>query len=262
MFERPQKPFLTVDTGEAYQPIRLTYEIHQKDKLIERLNAMACCKKGRNANTWDWFWQNECADLPFESLESYQQSTSAPLRLGTFSVCDQSLFLTLPSFKRACLAIPFCQRMIHSSLASLQYADFVNHVFGIDSQLPHNVTDVFDHNALENRLAQRLADYDIVQTKCEQANTAEEALAILSAYTEAESKKCLPYAERHTFQHDNNKDDPNTAFHSFYIYLRSRELVAIRRWFSDTGYSLSDAADETIEKVFGNVNLGLMDSTA
>ena len=34
MFDRLQKPFLTVETGEAYQPIRLTYEIKNEAKKI------------------------------------------------------------------------------------------------------------------------------------------------------------------------------------------------------------------------------------
>jgi hypothetical protein len=30
MFERLQKPFLTVETGEAYQPLRLSFLIHDE----------------------------------------------------------------------------------------------------------------------------------------------------------------------------------------------------------------------------------------
>ena len=68
MFERLQKPFLTVETGEAYQPIRLSYVILQKDKLIEILQHLQCCEKNPNANTWNWFWRAECEDLHFESI--------------------------------------------------------------------------------------------------------------------------------------------------------------------------------------------------
>ncbi len=48
-------------------------------------------------------------------------------------------------------------------------------------------------------------------------------------------------------------------FLSFYIFLRSRELVAIKRWFGETGYSLADAADETVEQVFGGMGIDLLD---
>ena len=32
MFERLQKPFLTVETGEAYQPVRIAYQLLQPDR--------------------------------------------------------------------------------------------------------------------------------------------------------------------------------------------------------------------------------------
>ena len=75
MFERLQKPFLTVDTGEAYQPIRLTYTVFQQDKLIDLLNTLKCCEKNPNASAWNWFWRDECNDIPFESLDDYVKNT-------------------------------------------------------------------------------------------------------------------------------------------------------------------------------------------
>jgi hypothetical protein len=45
----------------------------------------------------------------------------------------------------------------------------------------------------------------------------------------------------------------------FYIFLRSRELVAIRRWFGETNYMLSDALDETVEQVFGGMDIDIID---
>ena len=71
MFERLQKPFLTVETGEAYQPLRLTYDIYQKNKLIEMLNQLACLEQ-KQVNAWNWYWNHECEDLHFESLDSYK----------------------------------------------------------------------------------------------------------------------------------------------------------------------------------------------
>jgi len=47
----------------------------------------------------------------------------------------------------------------------------------------------------------------------------------------------------------------DVVFLGFYIFLRVRELVAIRRWFGETGYTLSDAAEETVQLVFGNMDI-------
>jgi len=255
MFERLQKPFLTVETGEAYQPIRLTYDLHQKDKIIDILNSLQCCEKSPYA--WNWFWKAECEELHFESLDSYAKNVQRPPRLGTFTLHDDKLFLNLPSFKRACLAVPFFHRTINPSIANVTHADFINKVFGLDERLPHGFTELFKEDDLEKLLKQRVLDYEKVQTRCEQATSAEEATAILTEYTETETQKRLPYAERYEFQY--TQENIDVVFVSFYIFLRGRELVAIRRWFGNNNYSLSDAADETVEQVFGGMDIDILD---
>lgn len=257
MFERLQKPFLTVDTGEAYQPIRLTYNVHQPDKLVETLNNLKCLEKNPNATTWNWFWRDECDELPFESLDDYTKGANAP-RLGTFTLRNNMLHLNLSSFKRACLAVPFIHRAINPAIADIHHADFINKVFGTDERLPHGFTELFKEDELEHIINQRISDYEKVQIKCEKADSAEDAIALLANYTKTESQKRLPYAERYTFDKSEGLD-PDVIFLSFYIFLRGRELVAIRRWFGNTGYSLFEAADETVEQVFGGMNIDLIE---
>lgn len=251
MFERLQKPFLTVETGEAYQPIRLSYHLHQKAALIEKLNQLKCCEK-QSGNAWNWFWRDECDDLHFESLDSFKKNPEHALRLGTLTIRNERLYLNLPSFKRACLAVPFFHRLLESQVATVDRADFLNKVFGLDERLPHGFSELFKEEELEKIIQQRLHEYEVVQEQVEHAASPEEALSILSTYTKTETKKRLPYAERYAFD-IKPSDDPDVIFLGFYIFLRGRELVAIRRWFGETGYSLSDAMDETVEKVFGSI---------
>lgn len=258
MFERLQKPFLTVETGEAYQPIRLTYDLYKKNDLAQVLNNLKCCEKKPDGIAWNWFWKGECDELHFESLDSYKKNTIEPLRLGTITIRENKLFINLPSFKRACLAVPFFHRMIAQEIAKIQNADFINKVFGLDERLPHGFSEVFKEDELEKIVNQRVSDYEKVQEQCEHATSAEEAFAVLSDYTRAESSKRLPYAERYTF-HDSQGQDPDVVFLGFYIFLRGRELVAIRRWFGNTSYTLADAAEETIEQVFGGMNIDIIE---
>ncbi len=258
MFERLQKPFLTVETGEAYQPIRLTYPLYQKDRLVNALNKLKCCEKNPTANSWNWFWREECDDLHFESLDSYKKNPGYPLRLGTLTIRDNTLYINLPSFKRACLAVPFFNRTIESEVAKVDHADFINKVFGVDERLPHGFAELFKEDELEKIVEQRVREYEKIQQDVEHAKTAEEAFTILSSYTQTESKKRLPYAERYVFQESMNSD-PDVIFLGFYIFLRGRELVAIRRWFGETGYSLATAAEETVEQVFGGMNIDIIE---
>lgn len=258
MLERLQKPFLTVETGEAYQPIRLTFVFKDKNRLIEALEKLSCIQKNTTANSWTWYWKGECDEFHFESLDTFRKNTENPSRIGTFSLREDKLYLNLPSFKRACLAVPFFYRNISPEIASVGIADFINKVFAIDERLPHGFTELFKEEELDRILHQRIEDYHKVKEECEQAPSAEEAFSILSAYTETESKKRLPYAERYVFEITPDQD-PDVTFLAFYIYLRGRELVAIKRWFGQTGYTLADAADETIEQVFGGMGIDIIE---
>ncbi|TAK75193.1 MAG: hypothetical protein EPO11_05880 [Gammaproteobacteria bacterium] len=252
MFERLQKPFLTVETGEAYQPIRLTYDLYQKNQLIDALNELTCCEKNPRGEAWTWFWRDECDDLHFESVDSYRKNSEHPLRLGTLTIYQDKLYLNLPSFKRACLAVSFFYRKIDEAIAKVHNADFLNKVFGLDERLPHGFTELFKEEELEKIVRQRIHDYEAVQEKIENAASTQEAFTLLAEYTKAEAKKRLPYAERYPF-YEHQNDDPDVVSLGFYIYLRSRELVAIRRWYGEMGYSLDDAAKEITNQVFGDM---------
>lgn len=260
MFERLQKPFLTVETGEAYQPVRLTYDLLAKESLVEILNSLKSCEKTTNPATlsWNWFWRDECNDLHFESIDSFKKNSDFPVRLGTLSIRDGKLYLNLPSFKRACLAVPFFSRIFTDSVAHANKAEFINKVFGIDERLPHGFTELFKDEELDNIIVKRVEDYEKVQTEIEHANSADEAFTYLYEYKKSEAQKRLPYAERYQFQYE-GITDPDIISLSFYIFLRSRELVAIRRWFGETGYNLADAAEETVEQVFGGMDIDIID---
>ncbi|MBX3709953.1 MAG: hypothetical protein KIT56_05860 [Gammaproteobacteria bacterium] len=257
MFERLQKPFLTVETGEAYQPIRIVYDLLQRDAFIEALSKLKCIEN-KQTNGWNIFWRNECDDIHFESLDSFKKNPKNPTRLGTFLLKEKALYLNLPSFKRACLLVPFLHKLIDPSIIKIKKADFINKVFGLNERLPHGFSELFDEDELEKIVHQRIHDYETVQERCEQAETADAAFKILSEYTNTESRKRLPYAERYTFQ-EISKIEPDVAYLGFYIFLRGRELVAIRRWFGETGYTLADAAEETIEQVFGGMHIDIIE---
>src|SRR4029078_10713326 len=136
MFERLQKPFLTVETGEAYQPIRNSYYIKDIEQLKNRLNELKFLEK-KDESSWNIYWREECDDLHFESLDSYKRNAQHPLRLGTFLIKNNTLYLNLPSFKRACLLVPLMHKLISPEIAYVKRADFINKVFGLSERLPH-----------------------------------------------------------------------------------------------------------------------------
>lgn len=258
MFERLQKPFLTVETGEAYQPVRLTYQIYNEIALKQILSQLECIEFDEKMQAWHWYWRAECDDLHFISIDSFERNPNNQIRIASLQIQGDRLYINLRSFKRACLAVPFFYRWIDRKIALINHADFVNKVFAVDERIVHGFVEMFSEEELTSILQQRLADYQAVQIKCEAAATAEEAFELLSEYTHQEAKKRLPYAERYMFVLD-EQDDSDVVFLGFYIYLRGRELVAIKRWFGETGYSLADAADETMDAVFGGLGIDLLE---
>ena len=258
MFDRLQKPFLTVETGEAYQPIRLTFNVLNLSQLETAFTNLACIEKNTAANSWSWYWKNECDDLHFESIDSFRKHAERPLRLATIIIREDKCYINLPSFKRACLAVPFFHKMIKKDILTIHIADFINKVFALDERLPHGFAELFKENELDRILQQRVEDYHHVKERCEDADSAESAFKILYDYTKAEAQKRLPYAERYVFDLS-QQDDPDIVFLAFYIFLRGRELVAIKRWFGQTGYTLANAADETIEQVFGGLGVDIIE---
>ena len=259
MFDRLQKPFLTVETGEAYQPLRISYELLQKEALIALLDNTVCLTKNPSStDSWNWYWKGECDALQFDSLDSFKRNPEHPVRLGAIMLKGDAFYISLPSFKRACLGVPFFHKLIKSDIARLDHVDFINKVFGLDERLPHGFTELFKEEELTRILEQRNEEYHTVQAQCEDAPTVEVAFGILKDYTEAEAHKRLPYAERYVFDMS-AASEPEIVFLSFYIFLRSRELVAIKRWFGSSGYSLADAADEVVQQVFGDMNIDMLE---
>jgi hypothetical protein len=258
MFDRLQKPFMTVETGEAYQPLRLTYDLYDSTALIAALNNMKCLTKGAAGDSWNWYWKAESDDMHFESLDSFRRNEEAPVRLGTLLVKNGHFYISMPSFKRACLAVPFFHRVISQDIAKIHHVDFINKVFAIDERLPHGFSELFKEDELQRILESRVSDYHAIQERCEHADSVDEAFSILKEYTTMESQKRLPFAERYVFDF-NDATDPEIIFLSFYIFLRGRELVAIKRWFGETGYSLADAAEETVEQVFGGMDIDILE---
>lgn len=258
LFERLQKPFLTVETGEAYQPVRLTYLLKNKEQFLQSLEKIQCLQKNVAPNSWTWYWKGECNELHFESIDAFKRDSAHLLRLGTLMLREDKVYLNLPSFKRACLAVPLFHKLITQDVAMIEMADFINKVFALDERLPHGFTELFKEEELNKILNQRIEDYHKIKEQCEQAPTAEAAFSILSEYTHSEAQKRLPYAERYIFDL-NSSNDVDLIFLAFYIFLRGRELVAIKRWFGQAGYSLADAADETIDEVFGGIGIDIIE---
>lgn len=257
MFERLQKPFLTVETGEAYQAIRLVFQIQDESAVVDKLNHLKSVSPV-SKNQFNWFWRDETESLPFSSLESLRILNTKHIRLASLTLKEGKLFIQLHSFKRACIALSFFREQL-KEMAAPHHADFINKIFGLDERLPHGFAEFLQDEELEHLVQERLSEFEKINEACENAASAEEALAILKNYSEKESQKRLPYTERYVFEtnnsHTNDKDANNIIDLGFYIFLRSRELVAIRRWLGEEDAHLSKVFEDTFLHAFGELEI-------
>lgn len=249
MFEHTADSFLTIETGEAYQPVRLTYLIKDKDNLLEKLNKLKCIEKDPTENTWIWYWKNESETLNFQSIDSFQNQSDNPVRLATLSIQQNLLHIHLPSFKRACMAVPFFYREFDKS-CEIQHADFLNKIFKNESGVPSKLDNLFKDNELKQSAHKRVAIYEEIEKQCESNLSMSDALDLMSDVIKNEAKWKLPQIERFIFDFSEEKN-PKIVFLAFYLFMRSRELVLIKQITGHSKYKLVDAANEIMQETFG-----------
>jgi hypothetical protein len=242
--------FLTIETGEIYQPVRLTYLIKDMTALINTLTQLSCIKEEANANLWTWYWKNECDDLHFESQDTFQKQADHPVRLGTISIKQNLFYIYLPSFKRACMTVPFFHKILNESICHIQHADFINKIFTTGETLPRKFNEIFDNEKLNLSSHKRVNAYQQIEDQCTSSLSMNDALDILSDVLKHEDKWELPYVERYQFELADD-EDPQVIYIAFYLFMRSRELVVINRAMGKHNYQLADAANESVTHAFG-----------
>ena len=248
MIDDAIEPFLTVETGEAYQPIRLTYALHDHSSLLQKLNTLKCIQKSLSRDAWAWYWRNECSHAPFQAMvEFFCNLQKNEIRLATLNIQDNKLYVYLPSFKRACLALAFFHFMIDPEIATLQHSDFINKIYNIHEPLPRGFADLFNEQELNQHSIDRVTEYLKVMKMCAHTQEPEDAMHI---FLENEAKWNIPYAERYVFHPDEN--DFERLFLTFYTFLRTRELVALKHWIGETDYNFSDVTKETAENILAS----------
>jgi hypothetical protein len=129
--------WLTLVTGEPYQPARAYYQLHRTGAaLTDCFQGMDCMVPGNRKGQWLWQFEAEAERLRFE--RSYRQLTpeERPVTLGQFEVAQgtvkdgkPSVTLTLFSFDRLLQAIPFFDKHLPRELTTATHMRLVNHFF-------------------------------------------------------------------------------------------------------------------------------------
>ncbi|MDR3476424.1 MAG: hypothetical protein P4M14_00150 [Gammaproteobacteria bacterium] len=247
MDQTSNKRFLTNETGEIYQLVRLTYPITHLKKLMQALGQLACIREEIKGRLWAWYWDHECADMRFQSNDGFEKTTMHPIRLATLSIKENQLYIHLSSFKRACMAVPFFHQILNQTIS---HADFINKIFAPEETLPIHLNKIFKNEELNQSACKRTDLYAQIEKQYEGNLTTQEALDIMNDVVRNENKWEMPYVERYIFQWL-PEENPQVIFMAFYLFMRSRELVAMKSAAGQPLYRLSDVVNETLEQAFG-----------
>jgi tetratricopeptide (TPR) repeat protein len=241
------KPFRSLDTGEAYQPTRLIFEIVDIIKLITTLNNLKCCSK-TSSTCWNLYWRDELDDTQFQSVDDYQRPNE-PIILAKISINATDLQLNTLSIKRLALLAPFFYEVFCNQEALVRKAYYYTLLFCYTDEIPSNLWPQISLNEADEAFGHREKSNSEIEKKIKNAASKEESDEILGDYVESESaKNPLPIEvyrfKDFTFCPSNpTKDEGKAKFLGFYIYVRAREELAIKKWIEPTkSHTLSDVA--------------------
>lgn len=146
-------PWLTLTTGEPYQPARIYYSFQDPDQanalaaLAGCFQRLDCMVPGNRKGQWQWQFEAEAQRLRFERLYRQLKAEERPVTLGQFEIGATGATLTVFSFDRLLQAIPFFDRQIPRSLAKATKLHLVNHFVA-----PNEVKQPLQYLALDGLL--------------------------------------------------------------------------------------------------------------
>lgn len=234
-----KSPLLTL-TGEPYQPVRIHYDLFDKEGVKEVLLQIECFRFDVDKNRWEWLYKHEAVSLKFRNPHSAIPEEMRPVVLGIlFFKTDEKMFFDLHSFGRAAEAIVFFDRYIDRSMAEVKDIEIVNKLFDRSTDI-HQHLDVFfgtgkarkknDPEDLLRKLS--MIASDTIDKK--------EKARLFSSYLDEIARTPIPEIE---ILPSNYYEDGISSLKS---RLMTRQILAFKHWEGDARYTLFDLMNEIL----------------
>jgi hypothetical protein len=198
--EQPKKRLMVNHTGEAVQPCRLYYRIHNKKTVLGALKKLRCVTPFyKPIDGWQWLYDAEAKKLRFEIGFNKIPKEVRPIALGQFHLRGDDLVLDLRSHARALKAIQFFDSRINRRAASVYKLRLVNRFFSPDNpddlELHHAPYDDFFADDSQVYIPDpEKVEADIQEIKKQYTDEAE-SLEAVSEYLEKDVDKPSPEIE-------------------------------------------------------------------
>ena len=235
-----EKGLLATMTGEHFQPVRLHYQVFDREALLRVFQKLRCVDRDPTRLRWVWLYDFEARDLPFRQSYAQIPKQHHPIVIGSFLPRGADrMVLDLRSCERAALAIPFFDRHIPRKVAKVTEAEVVNRLFSVEeSQITPD--QIFDRQ--ETPPADPEASHRAVAELTASIQDPQEKFRVASEYMAAQGKRPLPEIERFPVYFYEE------GIQSFATALKMRQILALQHWLGNTDYSLYDVIQEVVRK--------------
>lgn len=234
-----------VETGEPYQPVRLSFTVCDKHALTSVLDQIDCFIAESTPQTWKWQRIKEAQHLQLLGEMHLESNTLPAINLGLINMADEyQFYIHLPSFERAYLALPYLYRWLNLAITTLNYADLANHFTNVKTPILENYDSLFQKHDLSKQLKQgqvrNASKMDLLKSASE-----ESMFQQLNQQADVIYQQPFLKVERYLLDLDGrNKQIDQAKMLLFTNALMLREAIARKHWFGEKNYGWRQAISE------------------
>ncbi len=167
-------------TGETYQPMRIYYQVRQRNAVLGRFKRLRCMSFDKTENCWLWLYSEEAKNIRLKQSYGDIPKEKRPVILGSFTWRGEvELRLDVCSMEIGLEALKFFDQKINRRLAKFQKLKIVNKLFS--ASLSQEEISAHSNFFFEECQAVNLTDnLDKLETEMEKlaSNTKDKKLAL------------------------------------------------------------------------------------
>ena len=235
---------LTTVTGEAFQPVRLYYAVPNKAVVTKLFARLRCIDEDSRGRCWVWLYRDEAESLAFPRPRSELPADVHPIVIGRFRFPDKTrMTLEVRSADRAVEAAKFFAPLLGPSVV-LGRLRVVNRWFAAEEATAglDRLDKLLDANVV--RIDPKEAP-EALRRSVAGAKSEDEKEAAFAAEVERIKRKDVPLVEDLPLHADEETPD----FRNLTMLLKLRSLQALEHWRGNTGTTLGDLIQRTVERM-------------
>jgi len=244
-------------TDELFQPMRLYYIVHDKEKLKSLLKNLKCVEYDENLKDWVIYYADEAAKIKLKVPPSKVPKQARPLVIATIYIDNEhAMLIDIRSIERASKLIEFIDKYIPKAVVQITHAAIYNQLISSLKDAPKSAIDV-DYDVIFSQKNTTTKDPEkyAKELKAFAAKNKKERIQALIKRNEGESKKQLPKVEKFPVHYYEEGID------SFNVTCRMRQVIATQHYLGNEDFSFYDLVHKMVHQtpeIQGNVNLEMV----